>query len=78
MTLATGTIPKLLKRSAYDLIMFGYVRGVRNAFPNVSVEKALWRFAEEFNLADDFQIEGAKKAYARMNDELRENGKTTH
>ena len=78
MTLVKGTIPKILKRNAYDLIMYGYVKGMQDNFPTISIDKALVNFAERFNIVKEFNLESARSAYERMNREHRDYGKTSN
>lgn len=77
MTLVKGSLPKLLKRNAYDLLMFGYVKALQQVFPSISVEKAVMKFAEEFDIVEGFNIGSARTAFIRMNEELRDANKTT-
>lgn len=69
-------IHKLYRANAIDLMMFGYVNGVRAALHTVSVHKALEMFMSEFALdEDDYSIETAHVLYNRMNNQLKETKK---
>ncbi len=66
-------IAKFTRRQSYEHMMFGYVHGVKENLPTVSVEKAIAQFFEVFNINhDDYKIESAHKAYQRMSTEYYE------
>ena len=63
-------IPKLYKRTALDLIMYGYVRGLRKALPSMTIEKCLILFQKENCLSEDqYPIRSARVVYQRMQKE---------
>lgn len=63
-------IPKLYRRTALDLIMYGYVRGVKRALPSMTIEKSLLLFQKENHLSEDqYPIRSARITYQRMQKE---------
>lgn len=67
-------IGKFANRAAFDLMLFGYVEGVKRALPSVSIEQILNMFANHYKLTyKDFDIDAARSAYSRMKRELIEN-----
>jgi hypothetical protein len=60
-------IPRLYKRTALDLIMFGYVTGIRKAMPSVSVRECIAYFVQDNELSeDDCPFETLYITYFRM------------
>lgn len=66
---------KFLKRRQDHSIMLGYVYGVRNNLPSVSVRKAIAQYLDFFNIDGD--VRTLENEYTRMVKELREVDKTT-
>jgi hypothetical protein len=59
-------LPALYKKTAVDLIMFGYVLGLRRGLPAVTIQKALNCFLNDFGLEEDYHLESAKVSYFRI------------
>lgn len=59
---------KFLKRDFYEKIMFGWVTGVRQNLPSISLDKSIDQFYKHFNLTEDVFIKkaSAKRTYERM------------
>lgn len=63
-------IPKFHRRKAFDLMMFGYVEGVKAALPTLSVMECLIMFARSNNLTEEeYPLESARSTYNRMKKE---------
>ena len=60
-------IHKFYTYNALDYILFGYVLGVTQALPSVSVNKAVEMWLDRFNLCEDiFCHEAARACYYRI------------
>lgn len=66
---------KFVKRRQDHMLMFGYVHGVRNNLPSVSVRSAIKQFLDYFNLDGDART--LENEYTRMVKELRDTERTT-
>lgn len=66
------TIPRLYKRNALYLLMFGYIRGCRDTLHTMTIEHAIRAFMSDMELEeDDFNFESAKCTYFRMCKDLK-------
>ena len=64
-------IPKLYKRTAINLLMYGYVTGVRATLHTIHVGDAIIMFMETFGLShEEYNIDSAKVIYNRMQKEF--------
>lgn len=64
-------IPAIYRRSALNLMMFGYVTGVRATLHTVSMRDAMFMFMESFDLEDeDFNVASGLTTYNRMQKEF--------
>ena len=64
------TIPALYKRSAEDLMMYGYVLGMQRGLPTVSTQKCIEMFMREFKLSeDDYSRDSACVTFRRLRGE---------
>lgn len=70
--MSNGALAKFLRRKNFDLVMFGYVRAVKNNFPQVSVQKIVAQYKEEFGIGDELDIETGRKTYEYMQREFME------
>lgn len=60
-----------LAAKVLDNFMFGYVYGVRQNLPSVSIEKAIVQFKKTFAVPDDtMSTLGAKRQYIRMEEQF--------
>lgn len=67
-----GDIPKLYKRNAISLLLFGYIKGVRATLHTITISKAIDMFIEDFGLSDDkVNRESLKTTYNRMQIDLK-------
>ena len=61
-------IPSLYKKSAEDLLMFGWIYGQKQIVPSVSIKKSIELFMNFCNLSEDeFSVESAEIIFNRMN-----------
>lgn len=61
------SVDKFFKFQAFDMVMFGYICGVKRALPTISVAKAIEMFSIAFNLCEDlFCQESARMQYYRI------------
>ena len=66
-----SNIAKLYKRNTLNLLMFGYVRGVRNTLHTITIEAALEMFRDDMKIdPDDFNAASMATIYNRMTKEL--------
>ena len=66
-----GQIPKLYRRSALNLLMYGFVTGVRATLHTVNVKQAIFMFMEAYAIDDDdFNVDSAMVIYNRMQKEF--------
>lgn len=74
---ASNLLTAFARRDTLDKVMFGWVRGITRAFPNVSVAEALRAFAKEYGLApEDFNLASQEQRYQRMQREFYEDQRT--
>lgn len=60
-------VPRMYRRSALNLLMFGYINGVRSTLHTVTVKEAVLMFMRDFQLdSDDFNEDSASVIYYRM------------
>lgn len=60
-------VPKLYKQSALNLLMFGYVAGVRGILDSVTIKDAIQLFMDDYDLThDDINIDTAANTFNRM------------
>lgn len=65
------SIPKIYKRSALDLLMFGFVQGMKTGLPTLSTQECLILFHKKTGTNDTtYPIDSAKVIYNRMQDEF--------
>lgn len=65
-----SSLPKLVKRNAYDLVMFGFIQGIRFNFSGISIDTAIGFFRKAYNLTEeDLNTETARTTYSRMQTE---------
>ncbi len=64
---AIKPIPKLYKRTAIHLLMFGYIQGCTDLINTVSIEVALEKFRRRYDLSEeDLPTDSALTAYQRI------------
>lgn len=67
-----GAIPKLYKRNAISLLLFGYVKGVRATLHTITIDKAIDMFIDDFGLTDkDVNRESLTTVFNRMQLDLK-------
>jgi len=68
-------IPKIYKRRTIDLIMYGFVSGMKSAMPSMSTRDCLRMFYNKCKLTeDDYAMETARVIYHVMEKEYIEKG----
>jgi stringent starvation protein B len=68
-------LSKFCRRRSWDLVMFGFVQGIRRGLPGVPVETALAVFAREYGIAN-MNMDNQGKVYRRMQSDLRDDQRT--
>lgn len=73
-------LPKFLRRTLQDIMMFAHVRAIRRKLPQTSQERAIEDFRMEYGIRpEDFNIASQITRYRRMEREyyehLADNGK---
>lgn len=64
------SIPKIYRRSSLDMLMFGFVEGMKAALPSLTIQECLIMFQKKTNLSDDqYPLESARTIYNRMQKE---------
>lgn len=62
-----ASIPKLHKRIAMDILMFGFIEGMKAALPSMTVKDCLIMFQKKNNLSEtEFPLDSARVTYQRM------------
>lgn len=70
-TAAEKQIPALYKRTALNLSMFAFVRGVRFTLHTISIADAIGMFMDSYGLdEDDLNRKSAQSTFMRMQNEL--------
>jgi hypothetical protein len=65
-----AAIPKLYKRTALDLLMFGFVNGMKTALPSMTTKACLAMFQKKIILTEDeYPLDCARVTYQRMQNE---------
>ena len=72
------SLSKLLRRNAYHHILFGYVIGVRNNLPGMSVQNAIGQFVKHFELDKDTNPETLRLTFIRMEQEFYQHIRQEH
>lgn len=66
-------LPKFIQRRAFDLLLFGYVKGIITSLPSVTIKDAVLSFMKTFDLSeDDYNVTTGMATYTRMSHELRD------
>lgn len=66
-------IPKFYRYDAIDKLMFGYVMGIRDVLPSVTIHRALEIFMDKYNLNEDnYPMDQAKQTWYRMFESYKE------
>lgn len=64
-------IPKLYRRNAIDLVMFGYISSHKKILPSMSIENIIYDFCKEYNIdLDEFDIGSATRKYYKLIQDL--------
>ena len=70
------SVPKMYRRNSLDLIMFGFVEGMKAALPSLTIQECLIMFQRKASLSDnEYPLESARMAYYRMQKEYTESNK---
>lgn len=63
-------IPALYRRKVMDVFMYGYVCGVRDHLPSVTIKAAIESFLSKHKIPeDDFNLETAVQAFYKIRDD---------
>jgi hypothetical protein len=66
-------VPKLYRRNALDLMMFGFIEGVKTAMPTLTIQQCIILFNKKINTPnEDYSIEVDRNKYNRMKNEYYE------
>jgi hypothetical protein len=71
----SGDFTAFMHRSNFDLVMFGYVQGMRRALPGLTLERIMDQFLAEYRLTD-LKAKSQLRRYHRMAIEYYGNQKT--
>lgn len=64
------SIPKLYRRQALDLMLFGFIEGMKAALPSLPTNKCLEMFQYKYGLSEDeLPLMSAWQTYNRMTEE---------
>lgn len=64
-------ISKFINRRSIDLLMFGWVTGIRKQIPAATVEQTVKAFSDYYGIEEDqYPIESMKSTFFRMNGEM--------
>lgn len=64
-------VPPIFRYNALNLLMYGYVTGVRSTLHTITIEAAIRQFIEVYGLSEDeFKIESAKVCFNDMQNHL--------
>lgn len=63
------------RHTVWDLVMFGFVQGIRRGLPGVSIDKALEIFAHEYRIKE-FSLDAKRATYSRMTKQLHADQRT--
>ena len=70
-------LPKLLRRTPTDLLLFGWIQGIKWIRPEFNFKDALEGFMIRYNIdEDDYNTESAESRYYTMQKEFMELKKT--
>jgi hypothetical protein len=73
----TKPIPKIYKRSAEDLLFFGFVRGQMQVVPTITLQQGIRNFFKHFKIGfDEWDEDCARTTYVRMQNEYFEECKS--
>jgi hypothetical protein len=63
-------IPAFYKKNAIDLILFGYVIGMRRGLPAVKISKSIELFLDDFGLQEDYPMDSAIRTHTRVTEDF--------
>jgi hypothetical protein len=67
---STISIPKLYRRKAFDLLMFGFIEGMKSAMPTLTIQECIVMFNKKIDTRnEDYSIEVNRTTYNRMKKE---------
>jgi hypothetical protein len=59
-------LPAFIKKNAIDIMLFGYVCGMRRGLPAVNINKSIELYLDDFGLQEDYPFESAQRTYTRI------------
>jgi hypothetical protein len=67
---STVSIPKMYRRKALDLLMFGFIEGMKSAMPTLTIQECIIMFNKKIDTRnEDYSIEVNRTTYNRMKKE---------
>jgi len=65
-------VHRFYRKNQMDLLMFGFVTGIKRVLPSVSITQAIDLFQDHYQLTEptDFNCDSARITYNRMRDEF--------
>lgn len=65
-------LSKFIQRRAFDLLLFGYVKGIVTSLPSVTIKDAVLSFMKTFDITEDeYNVTTGMATYTRMSHEIR-------
>ncbi len=71
----TKCIPKIYKRNAENILLFGWVNAQKQILPTVTLEQSIWNYFRFMGI-DDWDMESARSTYSRLQKEYYEDCKS--
>ena len=70
-------LPKLILYDALDKLMFGYVMGIQDGMPSLSLKRSMEMFMDKYNLNEDnYPLEQGLHTWYKMFESYRDFRKT--
>ena len=69
-------IPKLYRRSAFQLLFYGFVNGVIWSTPSISKAEAINAFIKRFKITEEYLPEDLHSTYYRIEKDFNDSQKT--
>jgi len=70
-------IPKMYRYDTIDKLMFGYIMGIQDGMPSLTLKRGMEMFMDKYNLDEDnYPMEQGLQTWYRMFESYREYRKT--
>ncbi len=69
-------IPKLYRRSAFNLLFYGFVNGVLWTTPSISRAEAINAFIKRFKITDEYSPSDLNSTFSRIESDFNDAQKT--